>query len=128
MPDTEYPLILTTGRVRDHWHTMTKTGKVSKLKQHTKDAYLEIHPADALELGIENGQVSVVRSRRGEVQVKARISTAMKRGVVFLPMHWGKILGNDLNRTNNITSTLIDPISKEPDFKYCAVRVEKWSK
>jgi len=128
MPDSEYPLILTTGRVRDHWHTMTKTGKVSKLKQHTKDSYLEIHPADAMELGIENGQVSIIRSRRGEVQVKARISTAIKQGVVFLPMHWGKILGNDLNRTNNITSTLLDPLSKEPDFKYCAVRVEKMSK
>lgn len=128
MPDMEYPLILTTGRVRDHWHTMTKTGKVSKLKQHTTEAYLEIHPDDALKLGIKDGQVSVVRSRRGEVQVKAKHSTAIKRGVVFLPMHWGKILGSDLNRTNNITSTLLDPISKEPDFKYCAVRVEKFSK
>lgn len=128
MPDMEYPLILTTGRVRDHWHTMTKTGKVSKLKQHTTEVYLEIHPEDALKLGIDDGQVSVVRSRRGEVEVKAKLSTAIKRGVVFLPMHWGKILGSDLNRANNITSTLLDPISKEPDFKFCAVRVEKFSK
>lgn len=128
MPDAEYPLILTTGRVRDHWHTMTKTAKVSKLKQHTREAYLEIHPADALALRIEEGQVAVIRSRRGEVRVKAKLSATIKQGVVFLPMHWGKICGSDLNRTNNITSTLLDPISKEPDFKYCAVRVEKYNK
>lgn len=128
MPDAEYPLILTTGRVRDHWHTMTKTAKVSKLKQHTREAYLEIHPADALALRIEEGQVTVIRSRRGEVRVKAKLSATIKQGVVFLPMHWGKICGSDLNRTNNITSTLLDPISKEPDFKYCAVRVEKYNK
>lgn len=128
MPDVDYPFILTTGRIRDQWHTMTKTGKVSKLNQHTKDAYLEIHPVDAEGLGIADGQVAVITSRRGEVQVKAKVSPSIKQGVVFLPMHWGKILGNDLHRTNNITSTQLDPFSKEPDFKYCAVRVEKYSR
>lgn len=128
LPDENFPFILTTGRVRDHWHTMTKTGKVNKLKQHTKDTFLEIHPDDAEILGIDDSQIVVVRSRRGEVQVKAKVSASIKKGVVFLPMHWGKILGNDLNRANNITSTIIDPLSKEPDFKYCAVQVEKYQK
>jgi ferredoxin-nitrate reductase len=62
------------------------------------------------------------------VQVKAKISPQIKPGVVFLPMHWGKILGNDLNRANNLTSDRIDPISKEPDFKFCAVNIAKFQK
>lgn len=128
LPDGEFPFILTTGRVRDQWHTMSKTGKVSKLKQHSKHAFLEIHPADADRLGIEDQEVVVVKSRRGEVQLKAQLSPSIKQGVVFLPMHWGKILGSDLNRANNLTSNVVDPLSKEPDFKYCAVSVTKYNK
>jgi len=127
-PDADFPLILTTGRIRDQWHTMTKTGKVNKLKQHIAQAFLEIHPDDARLLHIADNDVVLVRSRRGEVQVKARFSTAIRKGVVFLPMHWGKIVGNDLNRVNNLTNNLVDPVSKEPDFKYSAVRVEKYKK
>ncbi|MFT2010675.1 molybdopterin-dependent oxidoreductase [Pontibacter sp. 13R65] len=128
MPDEDFPLILTTGRIRDQWHTMSKTGKVNKLKKHISQAYLEIHPADADVLKIAEGDVVVVASRRGDVRVKARLTANIKQGVVFLPMHWGKILGNDLNRANNVTSDVLDPISKEPDFKFCAVRVEKYKK
>ncbi len=127
-PDSNYPLILTTGRIRDQWHTMSKTGKVNKLNQHIKQAYLEINPADAQKLNIAENDVAVIKSRRGEVQVKAKITDAIKRGVVFLPIHWGKILGNDLNRANNITNNIVDPVSKEPDFKYCAVSVAKFKK
>ncbi|WP_285057006.1 nitrate reductase [Pedobacter ginsengisoli] len=124
----DFPYVLTTGRIRDQWHTMSKTGKVNKLKKHIPQAFLEIHPDDADELGIQDSDIVVVRSLRGDVRVKAKLSPAIKKGVVFLPMHWGKILGSDLNRTNNLTSTLIDPISKEPDFKYCAVSIEKYKK
>jgi ferredoxin-nitrate reductase len=127
-PDEDFPFILTTGRIRDQWHTRSKTGKVNKLNQHIKQAFLEIHPSDAAALSIEEGDVALIKSRRGEVMVKAKISTTIKAGVVFLPMHWGKILGSDLNRANNITSGLLDPISKEPDFKFCAVSVEKYKK
>jgi len=127
-PDDDYPFILTTGRIRDQWHTMSKTGKVNKLNQHYAEAFVEIHPADAERLKINEGDVTVITSRRGSVQVKAKISAQIKKGVIFLPMHWGKILGNDLNRANNITSDRIDPISKEPDFKFCAVQVAKFKK
>ncbi|WP_224999538.1 nitrate reductase [Cesiribacter sp. SM1] len=127
-PDADFPLILTTGRIRDQWHTMSKTGKVNKLKKHISQSFLEIHPADAEALQVAEGDVVVVSSRRGEVRVKAKLSSGIKQGVVFLPMHWGKILGSDLNRANNVTSDLLDPISKEPDFKYCAVKVEKYKK
>lgn len=128
LPDEDFPFILTTGRIRDQWHTMSKTGKVSKLKQHIKEAFLEINPADAILLDIPDNHLLKVSSRRGEVQVKAKVSDTIKQGVVFLPMHWGKILGSDLNRANNITSSIVDPISKEPDFKYCAVKIEKYKK
>ncbi|HEY5327623.1 MAG TPA: FAD-dependent oxidoreductase, partial [Mucilaginibacter sp.] len=124
----EFPFILTTGRIRDQWHTMTKTGKVNKLNQHYRQSFMEIHPRDANTLQINEGDVTVITSRRGEVRVKATISTQIKQGVIFLPMHWGKILGNDLNRANNLTSGQVDPISKEPDFKYCAVSVFKYKK
>ncbi|MEO6521529.1 MAG: molybdopterin-dependent oxidoreductase [Mucilaginibacter sp.] len=127
-PNENYPFILTTGRIRDQWHTMSKTGKVNKLNQHIAQAFLEINPADARRLNIGEGEVTVIRSKRGEVQVKAKITAGIKQGVVFLPMHWGKILGNDLNRANNLTNDQVDPISKEPDFKFCAVSVQKYKK
>lgn len=127
-PDGDFPLILTTGRIRDQWHTMSKTGKVNKLKKHISQSFLEVHPVDAERQQISEGDLVVVKSRRGEVRVKAKVSANIKPGVVFLPMHWGKILGSDLHRANNITNGLVDPISKEPDFKFCAVNVEKYKK
>jgi ferredoxin-nitrate reductase len=127
-PDEDFPFILTTGRIRDQWHTMSKTGKVNKLNQHIKESFLEINPHDAAMLKLNDGDITSIRSRRGEVLVKAKISPTIKRGVVFVPMHWGKILGKDLHRVNNITSDQLDPISKEPDFKFCAVSVQKYKK
>lgn len=123
-----HPLILTTGRIRDQWHTMTKTGKVNKLKQHIEVPYLEINPVDALNRVISDGDVVVISNLRGDVRAKAKVTTDIKRGVVFLPMHWGKILNNDFGRANNLTNNLVDPISKEPDFKFSAVEVEKYKK
>lgn len=127
-PSSTYPLILTTGRIRDQWHTMTKTGKVSRLMTHTPSPMLEINPIDAFKASINNGDIVEVNSKNGNVRVKAKITDAIKEGVVFLPMHWGKQLENDLIRTNNLTNTLVDPISKEPDFKYTTVSVKKYTK
>ncbi|GAA4494700.1 hypothetical protein GCM10023172_05310 [Hymenobacter ginsengisoli] len=126
--DAEFPFILTTGRIRDQWHTMTKTGKVSKLNQHSPQAFAELHPHDAAALGVAEGDLVTVTSRRGEVRAAARLSAGLRPGVVFLPMHWGKQLGSDLNRANNVTSGALDPISKEPDLKFCAVQVVKYAK
>jgi len=127
-PSADFPLILTTGRIRDQWHTMTKTGKVNKLKQHIDKPFLEIHPHDALVRNIEDGDVVVVENTRGDVRLSAKVTDEIKRGVVFLPMHWGKMLNNDLGRANNLTSMLVDPVSKEPDFKFSVVEVRKYKK
>jgi ferredoxin-nitrate reductase len=122
------PLILTTGRIRDQWHTMTKTGKVMKLTQHIDKPFLEIHEIDAVTRGIRDGDVVEILNARGKVKVTAKISPDIKQGVVFLPMHWGKILNKDFGRANNITNNLYDPKSKEPDFKFSAVQVRKFFK
>ncbi len=124
----ELPLILTTGRIRDQWHTMTKTGKISKLKQHIANAFLEIHPSDAADRNIADGDLVEINNARGNVRVKVKLTTDIKQGVVFLPMHWGKILNSDLNRANNLTNNLVDPISKEPDFKFTTVQVQLYKK
>jgi ferredoxin-nitrate reductase len=126
--NNEFPLILTTGRIRDQWHTMTKTGKVSRLKTHYPKPVLEINPVDAYLNGIKDGDITEIKSANGIVRVRAKITDAIKEGVVFLPMHWGKVLKSNLNRANNLTNTHVDPVSKEPDFKFTSVSVSKYKK
>ncbi len=126
--DEDFPLVLTTGRIRDQWHTMTKTGRVAKLNQHTPQPFLQLHPNDARERGIQDGQLVEVRGRRGTVRVKAQLTDDVRPGLCFLPMHWGKLLSSNLNRANNLTNTLVDPRSKEPDFKFSAVDVVLYRK
>nr|WP_315177427.1 molybdopterin-dependent oxidoreductase [uncultured Flavobacterium sp.] len=127
-PSNQFPFILTTGRIRDQWHTMTKTGKVSRLMTHIPSPMLEINPIDAYKATIKSGDIVVVTSKNGTVRVKAKVSDSIREGVLFLPMHWGKQLENDLNRTNNLTNTVVDPTSKEPDFKFTTVSVAKYVK
>ncbi|WP_298343061.1 nitrate reductase [uncultured Algibacter sp.] len=128
LPNENYPLILTTGRVRDQWHTMTKTGKVSRLKTHYPTPVLEIHPTDAYLYKIKNGAITEIKGENGVVRVRAKVTDSIKKGVVFLPMHWGKQLQSNLNRANNLTNTHVDPVSKEPDFKFTRVSVSKYKK
>ncbi|NND35035.1 MAG: molybdopterin-dependent oxidoreductase, partial [Saprospiraceae bacterium] len=123
-----FSLILTTGRIRDQWHTMTRTGKVNKLMSHSSMPFLEINPIDAMIRGIQDGDIAIINNNRGEVRAKAQVTTKIREGVVFLPMHWGKILNRDFGRANNLTTSRYDPISKQPDFKYAAVEVTKFVK
>ena len=126
--DEDFPLVLTTGRIRDQWHTMTKTGRVAKLNQHIPQPFLQLHPDDAKARGIQDGQLVEIRGRRGEVRVKAQLTDDVRPGLCFLPMHWGKLLNSNLNRANNLTNSLVDPRSKEPDFKFTAVEVVSYRK
>jgi ferredoxin-nitrate reductase len=124
----ELPLVLTNGRIRDQWHSRTRTGKVNKLRQHLNKPFVEMNPVDAAIRDIKEGDPVEVHSARGTVRVNARLTTDIKAGVVFLPMHWGKILNRDFSRTNNLTNNLVDPRSKEPDFKFSAVEVRRYEK
>ena len=121
--DPDRPFILTTGRLRDQWHYGTRTARVNKLTQHQAHSVLDMHPLDAAENNLKAGDVVTVSSEDGEVQVPLRMDDGLRRGVVFLPMHWGKQLGGQQGRTNNVTSTRRDAKSQEPDFKFTAVSI-----
>ncbi|MDC6354861.1 MULTISPECIES: nitrate reductase [unclassified Robiginitalea] len=126
--DTEYPLVLTTGRVRDQWHTRTKTGKVRRLLTHVPGPYIEMNKVDAYVRGLKDGDIATVTSRRGDVRVRVKVNFDIREKVAFMPMHWGRVLGDDFGRANNLTQNLLDPVSKEPDFKYSAVQVAAYRK
>lgn len=125
---SEFPLILNTGRIRDQWHTRTKTGKVQRLLTHIEGPYIEMNGADAFKRDLKEGDIVVVKNKRGETRVPVKINYDIRSGVAFMPMHFGKILNSTYGRANNLTQTLIDPISKEPDFKYSAIEVFKYEK
>jgi nitrate reductase NapA len=121
VPDEDYPFWLTTGRVLEHWHTGSMTRRTKQLHQAVPEAYVEINPADALELGIHNADRVKLVSRRGELVVKAQIDGRghVPRGTVFVPFF------DELKLVNRLTIDAMDNISKEPDYKKCAVRMEK---
>ncbi len=122
------PFILTTGRIRDQWHTMTKTAKVQKLMEHRPEPFVEIHPEDAENLKINESDIVELKNERGNVKVRAKISSEIRKKTLFMPMHWGKKLDRDDGRVNNLTSSNFDPMSKQPGFKISAVSLELYKK
>jgi anaerobic selenocysteine-containing dehydrogenase len=125
MPDREYPMVLTTGRVRDQWHSMTRTGKIPSLRKRDPEPFVELHPVDAVALGITDRDLVAVRSRRGEAHAKATLTANIRQGTCFMPFHWGALWGAAV--ANNTTVEAYDAQSKQPELKHCAVRVEKVS-
>jgi assimilatory nitrate reductase catalytic subunit len=119
-PGGKYPLTLNTGRTVEHWHTRTKTGRVAILEALAPEAWVEIHPIDAEQIGIRSGELVAVRSNRGSIErIRARVTTIVRSGEVFIPFHW------DERCANRLTMDEFDPISREPNYKQCAVRVER---
>ncbi len=121
--DEHFPMILTTGRVRDQWHTMTRTGKIPLLLRSEPEPFVELHPEDAARLGVADGELITVRSRRGCASATCRTTRAIKPGTCFMPFHWGGLRGDAV--VNRATVDAFDPISKQPELKFCAVRFEK---
>jgi formate dehydrogenase major subunit len=117
LPDDEYPLILNTGRVLEHWHTGSMTRRAAVLDQIEPEAFVSMHPEDAAELGIDEDDFVEVSSRRGSIRVAARLSTRDIRGAVFIPFHFREAAANLL------TLDELDPEGKIPGFKFCAVRI-----
>jgi assimilatory nitrate reductase catalytic subunit len=119
-PSSDFPLVLNTGRTVEHWHTRTKTGRVPILEHLSPNAWVEMNPRDALALRLEiDDRVDVV-SRRGRVRdVELRLTETIARGQIFVPFHFAEA------NANQITQNVFDPISREPNYKQSAVRVER---
>ena len=118
-PDDTYPLVLTTGRSMFHYHTGTMTRKSKGLNELKGEEEVEINPQDAKALGIADGDKVRVISRRGKVIARAKVTKNLMKGVVFMTFHFAE------SATNLLTNPALDPVSKIPELKFCAVRVER---
>ncbi|MCK5512816.1 MAG: molybdopterin-dependent oxidoreductase, partial [Thermodesulfovibrionia bacterium] len=119
LPDDEYPFMLSTGRHLFHYHTGTMIRKGDDLNNIAPEAYVELNPDDAKQLGVQNGEHVIVSSRRGSIKIKVDASERVVKGRVFIPFHYKEAAANVL------TNTALDPISKIPELKVCAVKIEK---
>jgi len=124
VPDHEFPLVLTTGRLYAHWHTLTRTAKCERLVKREPEPFVEMHPDDAKRLGAAEGDRVQVSSRRGTIQVRMRLSDGVAPGMVFLPFHWGDLYAPE-NAANYLTISAIGRVAKQPELKFCAVSVER---
>lgn len=122
LPDDEYPMVLNTGRLQHQWHTMTKTGRVSKLNKLNPDPFVEIHPDDAAALGVSPGAGVELVSRRGRAVLPAVVTDRVLAGTTWVPFHWNDEHGEALT-INAVTNDAVDPVSLQPEFKACAVRL-----
>jgi assimilatory nitrate reductase catalytic subunit len=119
-PNTEFPFILNTGRTVEHWHTRTKTGQVPILERMSPNAWLEMNPRDAESLRLKPHDLVDVESTRGTVRgIELRVTEIIAPGQVFMPFHFAE------TNVNQVTQSAFDPISREPNYKQCAVRVMK---
>ena len=123
---TVFPLVLNTGRIRDQWHTMTRTGKSARLMAHMGEPFVEIHPADARKAGIAPASLVRVSSHRGEAVLRALVTEKQQQGTVFAPMHW-----NDTNaslaRIGGLVAPNPDPVSGQPELKFTPVTVKPFA-
>jgi len=117
-PDGEYPLVLTTGRLLFQYHTGTMTRRSPTLVREVNKAFVEVNPEDASDLGIRNGDKVKVSSRRGSVEVEAKVTDRIRKGVIFMPFHFAEAAANTL------TNSALDPVSKIPEYKVCAARLD----
>jgi len=123
--DENYPLVLNSGRIRDQWHTMTRTGKSARLSGHIYEPFVALHPQDASQTNVSEGSLVKIISRWGEIIVRARVSAEQRIGGIFIPMHW-----NDQYASKSYVDALVnpevDPISGQPEFKHTPVRIEPY--
>jgi assimilatory nitrate reductase catalytic subunit len=115
-------LMLNTGRIRDQWHTMTRTGDVPGLSQHTPEPFLDMHPDDAAAARLENGGFARIESRHGAATMRVRVTDAQRPGDVFAAMHWSRI-NTSAGPADGLVGAALDPVSGQPEFKATAVTV-----
>jgi assimilatory nitrate reductase catalytic subunit len=129
--DARYPVALTTGRLRDQWHGMSRTGSVPRLFNHAPEPCIDLHPSDLARRGLSDGELLRVASRRGDIVLPARATDTVRPGQAFIAMHWGAEYLGGRNAegvarlgVNGLTLPVIDPYSFQPELKHSAVRVE----
>jgi assimilatory nitrate reductase catalytic subunit len=125
-PDAEFPLRLNTGRLRDQWHSMTRTGLVARLFSHSPEPEIAVHESDLKKTGLASRALVKVVGRRGSTVLKVRASDDMRPGDAFVAMHWGGRFTGGVG-TNALTVSAIDPYSKQPELKHAAVRIEPFA-
>jgi ferredoxin-nitrate reductase len=124
LPDHEFPLVLTTGRLYAHWHTLTRTGKAPKLVGREPGPFVEVHPLDAAAAGLADGEPAQLTSRRGTVRLPVRLSNRVPAGLVFVPFHWGDQFDPG-NAANYLTISATGRVAKQPELKFCAVALAR---
>ena len=124
-PDISFPLVLNTGRVRDHWHTLTRTGKSPRLSAHTTEPIAEIHPNDASGADVTDGALVRLSSDRGDMVARVRVTPDQRPGNVFVPMHWSDQFARQ-GRVNGLVNPVVDPVSGQPELKHTPVRVDPY--
>ncbi|WP_022678168.1 molybdopterin-dependent oxidoreductase [Novosphingobium sp. B-7] len=121
--DPAFPLRLNTGRYRDQWHTMTRTGLSPKLSQHRREPLLEVHPKDAAAAGLAEGALARVRTPQGSAVFRVAFDPGQRHGEIFVPMHWSDAMAGD-GRSNWLVAPNVDPVSGQPGFKNGPARIE----
>jgi assimilatory nitrate reductase catalytic subunit len=116
VPSAEWPLLLNTGRVRDQWHTMTRTGLSLRLASHINEPFIAVHPLDAAEAGIADGGLAEVSNAYGRAILRVSITSAQERGAVFAPIHWNDETASAA-RVGSLVHQVVDPMSGQPDAK-----------
>ncbi len=121
-----YPYILNTGRIRDQWHTMTRTGKTARLMAHEPEPFVAMHPQDALKEGLKDGCLVTVCSAWGQMQARLKVQTEQQPGQLFAPMHWNDQFASHAG-VGSVVNPAVDPISGQPESKQTPVRIEMYS-
>ncbi|HYM02668.1 MAG TPA: molybdopterin-dependent oxidoreductase [Stellaceae bacterium] len=121
-PDQRLSLLLNTGRVRDQWHTMTRTGRVQRLMKHVREPFLDVHPQDAERCHVADGGLVRVESRHGAMMLRARLSGDQRRGEVFAPMHWTDRFTSS-GPVDRLVGAAVDPVSGQPELKATPVGI-----
>jgi assimilatory nitrate reductase catalytic subunit len=120
-----YPLVLNTGRVRDQWHTMTRTARSVKLNGHIAEPFVDIHPKDAKKYLVENNDLAKIESLWGTVLARVQITEAQRQGNIFVPMHWNQ-QNSSLSRVDAVVNPIVDPISGQPESKHTPVKISPY--
>lgn len=116
VPTDQWPFVLNTGRIRDQWHTMTRTGLVPRLSAHLPEPYVEVHPSDADAAGLVSGGIARVQTARGTCMLRVRVTVDVAQGTLFVPMHWS-LSNSNAAAIGALVHNLCDPVSGQPDLK-----------